>query len=272
MKVMTKTILASALLAALPIGNALACQTTAWNGGAAAGATAGGPADGVARYSGACALTSDADGSAFVTDNSPNGETDYRARFYVYTGTAGGNPVIFRATSADDGGGSTLVEVTYTGNAFNFSANGATGSAAGIQQNRWYSIEMYYDESTAFTASVQGNAAASPTNVTISGAPGAGTVGSARLGTVTAATNGNTMRFDEFESTRSTTTAIGRLCRADANGDNIRNSGDGLTIRNEFLQIGTASGQPDCNEDGIINSGDGLCVRNIFLAGQGACS
>ena len=78
--------------------------------------------------------------------------------------------------------------------------------------------------------------------------------------------------FDAFESTRSETAAIGRLCRGNANGDAQVDSGDGLAIRNEFLVGVLASGQPDCNEDGIVNSGDGLCVRQIFLGGSGACN
>ena len=154
---------------------------------------------------------------------------------------------------------------------FDFAANGATGSASGIADNKWYSIEFYYDESTAFTATVQGAAAAAPTAVTISGAPGAGTVGSARLGALTAATAADTMKFDEFESTRSTTTAIGRLCRGDSNGDAQIGVGDAISIGNEFA--GTlASGQPDCNEDGQVGVGDAICVGNRFAATGSSCS
>src|SRR5690606_24109310 len=95
MKAMTRNLLAGAVLAVLPMGGALACTTTAWNGGATT-ATAGDPTTGVARYSGECGLEVGASGG-HVTDNSPNAEAAYRARFYVYTGTASGNPVIFEA-------------------------------------------------------------------------------------------------------------------------------------------------------------------------------
>lgn len=273
MKALSRNILAGALLAALPMGGALACTTAAWNGGAS-NATAGEPGDGIARYSGSCGLEVAASGNGHVTDNSPANETDYRARFYVYTGTATGNPVIFQATDADDGAGTALVTVTYdTANSqFDFASGSATGSASGIQSNRWYGVEFYYDAGNAITASVWGAGNDAPSNVSFSGSVAAGNVNSARLGVLGAATAADTMKFDEFESTRSTTTPIGALCRSDANGDGSRNSGDGLAIRNEFLQIGLATGQPDCNEDGNINSGDGLCVRAIFLAGQGACS
>jgi hypothetical protein len=87
-------------------------------------------------------------------------------------------------------------------------------------------------------------------------------------GTATAATRA--IVTDAYESRRST--AIGRLCRGDANNDGSRNSGDGIVIRNEFLSATLAAGQPDANEDGAVNSTDGIVVRNIFLGGQGACS
>src|SRR5690606_29588190 len=146
MKALSRNVLAAALLAALPMGGALACTTAAWST-TVNGATAGDPTAGFARYSGSCSLEPVAAGGSYVVDNSPVNETDYRARFYVYTGNPSGSPVIFRATDADDAGGSTLIEVTYNnaGNSFDFSANGATGSFGGVADNRWYAIEMYYD-------------------------------------------------------------------------------------------------------------------------------
>ena len=270
MKAMTRNLLAGAVLAVLPMGGALACTTTAWNGGATT-ATAGDPSTGVARYSGECGLEVGATGG-HVTDNSPNAEANYRARFYVYTGTASGNPVIFEATASDGNAGTKLVQVTYdtTNNQFDFAANGASGSASGIQDNKWYSIEVYYQQSGPFSATVQGAASASPIPVTISGTSGAGTVGSARLGALTAATAADTMKFDEFESTRSTTTAIGRLCRGDSNGDSQIGVADAIGVANEF--IGTlASGQPDCNEDGTVGVADAICVANAFVATGSAC-
>jgi len=265
MKALTKSLLAGAVLAALPMASALACTTTAWNGGTTA-AAAGDPTTGVARYSGACGLEPTA-AVGHVTDNSPNGEADYRARFYVYTGTASGNPVIFEATATDGGAGAKLVQVTYdtANNQFDFSANGATGSASGIADNKWYSVEFYYDESAAFTATVQGAGAAAPIAVAIAGAPGAGTIQSARLGTITAATAAETMKFDEFESTRSTTTAIGRLCRGDATADNSINVFDTVAITRERVNGILATGQPDCNEDGNVNVFDTACAVSLRL-------
>ena len=262
MKVMTKTILASALLAALPVGNALACQTTAWNGGATNAATANGPATGDSRYAGACALEVAAAGNSYVTDNSPNGETDYRARFYVFTGTATGAPVIFRAGDADNGGAA-VVEITYdaANGQFDFASGAAAASANGIAPSKWYSIEFYYDAGTAITANVQGAGSATAIPVSFGTAPSAATIGSARLGAVTGGTALDTMRFDEFESTRSTTTAIGRLCRGDANNSGGISAIDRTSITQELaLPPVVAPGQPDCNEDGRVSAIDRTCV------------
>lgn len=271
MKALSRNLLAGALLAALPMGGALACTTTAWNGGAINGAIAGDPSADVARYSGECALQPVAAGGSYVVDNSPVNETDYRARFYVYTGSPTGSPVIFRATDADDAGGTALIDVTYNAGAgsFDFSANGATGSQGGIQANRWYGVEMYYDAGAAFSATVKGNAGAAQT-VAISGTPGAQTVNSAALGAVTAAAGSDTLKFDEFESTRSTTTSIGWLCRGDSNGDGAIGVADAIGVANEFGGS-LASGQPDCNEDGLVGVADAICIANAFTSTGAAC-
>lgn len=271
MKALSRNLLAGALLAALPMSGALACTTGAWNGGAINGAVAGDPDGGVARYSGECALEPVAAGASYVIDNSPANESNYRARFYVYTGNPSGSPVIFRATDADDAGGTARIEVTYdnAGNSFNFSANGATGSIGGIADNRWYGIELYYAAGSEFTASVKGNVGTAQ-NVVISGTPGAQTINSAALGAITAAGASDTMKFDEFESTRSTTTGIGFLCRGDANGTEPVNILDRTAVVNEILSTSRAPGQPDCTEDGAVNILDRTCIVNKILSG-GSC-
>lgn len=275
MKISTRTLLAAALLVALPTSGAMACTISNWNGtNTAAAANTGGPtnnpATSIARYSGVCGLA--VDSGKYVVDNTPGTEGTYRARFYVLTKATGGTVTIFRAGSGDNGA-SPVIEVDYTGSAFNFRSNGAAvgSGVAGIQANKWYSIEMLYVSGGNFTASVWGAGGTAEVG-NVSGAAGTGTVGSAVLGAVAGSTGSASLGFDAFESTRSETAAIGRLCRGNANGDAQVDSGDGLAIRNEFLVGVLASGQPDCNEDGIVNSGDGLCVRQIFLGGSGACN
>lgn len=271
MKISSRTLLAAALLVALPTSGAMACTITNWNGtGTAAAANTGGPAQSIARYSGVCALSVDT--GKYVVDNSPGTEGTYRARFYVLTKAVGGAVTIFKATSADNGGGTAVVEVDYTGSAFNFRQNGTTVGAgvSGIQANKWYSIEVFYKAGASFSASVWGAGGSAEIGNVSAASAGAGTVGSAVLG-VSSGTASTALGFDAFESTRSESTAIGRLCRSDANADGTRNSADALVIRNEFLNGVLGTGQPDCNEDGVINSGDGLCVRAIFLGGSGSC-
>ena len=289
MKISSRTLLAAALLTALPMGSALACTIGAWQGtNTATNANAKGPSPGTpafARYSGACSLEATSAGT-FVTDNSPGTEgagTPYRARFYVLT-PATGTAVVFGAYASDaagaSGGATPVVSVEFTGSAFRFAGSGVTGTPqiTGVVANRWYSVELSYQQSLAngLTATVQGNgAAALPA---LSNATGAGTVGSASLGLI----SGTATRvvLDAFVSTRATT-PIGRLCPGDANNSWVTSSGvtgrtvaDAVIIRNEVAINGTSAvaiGQPDVNESGGVTVGDAAIVRNLVATAQGAC-
>lgn len=274
MKALTQSVLAAAMLLALPFAAAEACTTGAWNGtnSAAAGVAAAGPASASPqrRYSGAC--SAQATSGEFVTDNTPGGigaggEATYRARFYVFTS---GNGKFFSATTGDNAGGTEVVGISFNGSAFTFA--GPTGidpipAAAG----KWYSVEFKHESGQPFTVAVQGNGAA--TAVTDTGVSASASVGSASLGFI--GSGSGSFIVDEFESTRSATAAIGRLCPGDtAIGatppDGIRDAVDGVRMRNEGLGVPTG-GQPDLNEDGVVDSVDGLLARNLFLSGNGAC-
>lgn len=272
MKISTRTLLAAALLVALPTSGAMACTISNWNGtNTAAAANTGGPAEGIARYSGVCGLA--VDSGKYVVDNTPGTEGTYRARFYVLT-KATGTVTIFKASASDNGGGASVIEVDYTGSAFNFRSNGAAvgSGVAGIQANKWYSIEMLYVSGGNFTASVWGAGGTAEVG-NVSGAAGTGTVGSAVLGAVAGSTGAASLGFDAFESTRSETTAIGRLCRGDANASGSRTVADAVIIRNEFAGAGAlATGQPDTNEDGAVSVADAVLVRNMFAGGLGDCT
>src|SRR5690606_37071250 len=124
---------AAALLVALPTSGAMACTITNWNGSnTAAAANTGGPtnnpATSIARYSGVCGLAVDT--GKYVVDNTPGTEGTYRARFYVLT-KATGTVTIFKASASDNGAGASVIEVDYTGSAFNFRQNG-TAVGAGV--------------------------------------------------------------------------------------------------------------------------------------------
>ncbi|MBB5207325.1 hypothetical protein [Chiayiivirga flava] len=256
------------------MSSAFACTTANWEsvengGGSVTGApTAGDPGDGVARYSGECGLAGAGGAANFVTNNAPDGESVYRARFYVHTGTTG-TTTVFQATDADDNGGAVVLGVDYDAAAgeFVFEQNGAAaGEVAGIVANKWYSIELAYEAGTSFSAEVAGNQTF--TGSIPAGAAGAGTIESHSLGVI--AGGAGTVRVDAFESTRSADTPIGRLCRGDVNGTEPINVFDRTAVTNEIVNGTLAAGQPDCTEDGAINVFDRTCVTNLILDG-GAC-
>lgn len=272
MKALTQSVLAAALLMALPFAAAEACTKNAWNGNTAAatGALASGPAapvvaQRIARYSEACALQTSA--GQFVIDNTPNAEGTYRAQFYVYTSGTG---KVFSATSANGGAGTEIVGVSFNGSAFTFS--GATGVAnVPAIGSRWYRVQVSHNTGGAFSAIVQGNGAAAPTTVT--GTSATGTVESAVLGLL-AGGAGATIS-DSFESTRSATTVIPALCRGNANiagaSANTRDINDVTAIIAEINRTAFSAGQPDFTEDGQVNINDVTGVIGVINSVSPGC-
>lgn len=246
------------------------CSIAAWSNAATTTATATSTAGG--RYSGACyAAVASAGANSFVVDNSPTNETSYRARAYGYTSDlAGAEADIFQAQNA---AGTNIIRVTYTaGTGFRFYVNGAaSGASLGTVPavaNRWYGFEVRWANNGTFTAIVRGAGVSAPVQITAPAfSNAADRIETARLGLLTTAGVTGGMRFDDFDSRR--TTDIGFILRGNANGDATVNIGDAIAIRNEVNSGGTAlaSGQADCNEDGTVNIGDAICVRNIVNAG-----
>ena len=247
---------------------AQACSIAAWSNAATTTATAALPA-GNGRYSGSCAAVVAAAGpNSFVVDNSPTAETSYRARFYAFTADLGGAEAdIFQAQNAAN---ANIIRVTYTaGTGFRFYVNGAAAGASlgtiPAVAGRWYGIEVRWANNGTFTAIARGNAQAAPAQPQIT-APAfsnaADRIETARLGilTTTGVTGG--MRFDDFDSRR--TTDIGFLPRGDANASGGVNIADAVAIRNETFAGGTlAPGPADCNENGTVNISDAVCIRNL---------
>jgi hypothetical protein len=281
-KILVKLIAASFALVGMDA--AMACSTAAWTNTGAGGGEVGNPTEGepddatpVRRYSGRCGLLSNTAAPSFVADVSPAAEPKYRARFYFYTGTTAGEAVVFRAADAGD---ASKIRVTYDGAAqqakFYVGADGtADGTVSNVVRNRWYAVELNFSNASPaelrYTVKGAGSDTPIANDVAATAAPaGTDVIDTAQLGFVApiSATTG-AITTDAFESRRNT--AIGFLCRGNANTDTARNSGDLVAIRNEFLGVALAAGQPDANEDGGVNSGDLVIVRNIFLAGQGAC-
>lgn len=282
-KTLVKLIAASFALAGFDA--AMACSTTAWANTGSGGGEVGNPTEGepddataVRRYSGRCGLLSNVAAPSFVTDVSPAAEPKYRARFYFYTGLTGGEAVVFRAADASD---VSKIRVSYDGTAdaakIYVGADGtADATVNGILGNRWYAVELNFSNASPAELRYTIKGAGSDTPVAAdavisTGISGTDVIDTAQLGYVAAVTApAGAITTDAFESRRNT--AIGFLCRGNANTDTTRNSGDLVAIRNEFLGAALAAGQPDANEDGNINSGDLVIVRNLFLTGAGACS
>lgn len=299
--------LAVAALAGMNVAMA-ACNTTQWGQGSPPnGATVGSPlADGpvnsdgnvalTARYSGKCALASNAAGK-YVQDGLPGTEPSYLSRFYVKPNTTG-EAVIFQAM-ADTSPDYAIFKITFdaTAGAFKFyGSNGAGGfgtpvsistvNGAAIVANRWYVVETDFKRNSGtnggtLAASVIGNrgngvavtgttastATLTAGNIVLANA--ADGVDYVQLGWISGGA-GTDVIVDAFESRRSTT--IGSLKRGDAQGNGTCSSGDITAVLLDVnaitaqQEVGLRTGQPDCNENGSVTSGDATCVALLVNA------
>lgn len=271
MKIKNLALATAALLGLVGAPATFACSIAAWNGTAGGTPVAGRPTDAtpVSRYSGQCGLRAAASGT-FVADNTPTAEAAFRARFYVYTGLTGGSAVVYRALNASS---VEQIGVTYnhgTPGTFSFAIPGVAAQTVPANANAWYSIELNWAAAGTLAATVRGAGGTTDATVNITGGTAGGAIDTAQLGWVSGSGTAGPRAIiaDAYESRRST--AIGRLCRGDANNDGTRNSGDILQARNEFLTRlqpapFLASGQPDASENGVVDSQDQLVIRNLFL-------
>ncbi len=261
-----KFLLGSAIAAALLFGAnvASACAISAWS--SATGITAadtGQPDAGFKRYSGKCGLrVSNATTPRFMEDITPSNEKAFQVRFYYFTGNTSGAADIFQARNT---GGTNIIRVQHDGTSLIFNVNGnGTAQTTAVNDNAYYSIELAWTAATVaapatgtMTGRVRGAGSLVPFNINFTGlSNSADGIDTARIGliagtpTVTAP-----VFFDEYDSRR--TTAPGRLCRGDANGDGNLNVFDiGAMVPEIQAPLNPAvvtSGQPDANEDGTIN-------------------
>jgi hypothetical protein len=285
-------------LSLAPVAFSQTCSTGQWGqgGNPTVGATIGSPVAGgprgaaIARYQGRCALSGGTAvaGGRYVQDSSPAGEPTFRARFYFYS-SATGSTVIYRAGNA----AASLTDMN-TGqirvvqNGTTLTVSGPTGSGTAfstpVVANRWYAVELGYNNTagvlgtgagavpaSTMSVSVRGNAVNAPVtgSVTLPAPSVANNIDFAQLGNLSG-TGG--VITDSYESRR--TTPIGFLCRGDANSDNNRNILDIVAIANEnnsTTATSLAAGQPDANEDGFINILDIVAVAGIANSVSPAC-
>jgi len=263
-----KTLLGAAIFSAVAFTGANACSISAWSAVDSLGVVAAdsGEAPAFPRYSGRCSLRVVGAATAkYVQDNTPTNATSYKARAYVLpTGVdtgAGGFVYLAR-----DGAGANLIRIALTGGNLQTTV---TGSAAAIPSipvtsGRYYSIEIEWAQGAAapFSIKVQGAGDAAPTTQTTTTNNPTGVLKDVRLGL--SAGSAGTAFFDEYDSRR--TTAPGRLCRGDANGNNLIQGNDRVIISNEIAGTALALGQPDANENGLVQGNDRVVVSNLILA------
>jgi hypothetical protein len=261
-------------------GGVAPCSLSAWaNTGAGGGAVgtpvSGTPADvpSVPRYSDQCALLATS-GPSFVRDMSPFEEPNYVARIHVYTGLASGEVVFLHAA---DAAANSKIRVSYQPGATAFriytgADTTADATIAGVQSNRWYSIEIDFSNASPaeLRYTIRGAGAATPLAndfVITSGISGTDVIDHVEVGwvsTLSAATGA--IVVDEFYSARSG--AIPAICRGDADRSETLEVRDTVKISRELAGAALAPGMPDCDENGAVNAIDRVCARVRILADQ----
>ena len=263
MKIATRLLSSAVLLiGAFFVSSTLACTTSAWTS-AAPGSTPDDPTNGVPRVSGLCGL--EVTGTGHVVDNSPADETTFIARFYVFPKMLpAGSHELFVAFSDQTDATSDVVVITYDAGDITIDATAVGGTTAtfAADTTHWNLIEFLWTSGGQGSLWVNSDAATDAADATFDS--GTGSVDQVRLGAVSTI-GADIAYFDDYESHRSL--AVGALLTGDGNNDGSVNSGDIISIINEFFQNGLAEGTPDCNLDGNVNSGDIICIINTFFAG-----
>lgn len=263
-----------ALLAGSP--ELRACNLSQWTSATASNPlvslTAIEPDGTVSRYAGRCAMAARAPAN-YVTDASPLNESAFRARFYLMSkrlapnSVPTGTSILFRARNA---AGADMITVRFnnsgTDGRFEFATSGGVfASSAVVALDRWYAVELNWAAGAAMTATVQGAGGAALAPVVTTTSVASDRIDAVSLGWISGGSADAIVLVDAYESRRAT--QIGRICRGDADGSNVRDAADPSSIANEFVGVGLAPLQPDCNEDGRVDAADAICTRNLAAAG-----
>lgn len=252
--------LAGAVLLAATV-QAQDCTVSPWS--SSVGLTdsdVGTPNEGMARFSGFCGLSVPVDGTArYLTDDTPFGESAYRARFYARVSGTDSPIMIF---SADDGidpvmsvwanrpdPGWWQLRVTNAG-------GGIETLSISAPNEVWHYVSVVWEASSfaAIEFAVDFPIPAT-TEIDTSGL----TVDEVQLGNIAASDSGGTIGFDSFASRRISNLDL--LPAGDADGDGIYTGADQIAIYKERLDNQLASGQPDCDGDGDVDQQDSDCLR-----------
>ena len=245
---------------ALFCNSTFACSTDAW-ASVAVGSTAGDPNVSIARVAGKCGLKVTASG--LVTDNTPDGETTFIARFYFYGKNIGaGTHTIFGAYTGDNASGE-VFKINYDGANIIVDATSAGGNSQSVaaNPNLWNLVEVSWSSGASGSLWINADATTAPASASFT--PGTGSIGSASLGAISAI-GADTALFDDYVSHRSL--PVGPVLLGDANGNGSINIADVIAIANEYKQLNPllASGAPDCNLSGGVNIADVICTASKF--------
>jgi hypothetical protein len=259
-------------LALLVPVSGFACSMAQWDANSGA-VIVGNPdsAPAVPRVSEFCGLQVTAPNTGHVQDNSPDGHTQFIARFYVRPNLAGSGAADLFVAYSDEAGASPLVKVSYDGANLDFHAAAGVLATAPAAPNLWHLVEIEYNSTGTTHFWVDANAATDPQTGQYASATGA--VSSVRLGLP----NGGTgftgpAQFDAYES--HSTTPVGTLVIGDANKSGGITPTDLTRVKNEILKNSPtpadettwlSPGQPDCNRTGSVTPTDLTCIKNIIL-------
>lgn len=254
-----KTVAAQTAAAACLLGlmmaaqSAMACTVGNWSTNSG-NVDAGGPDTSLARYSGLCAMGAPDTAVAWVQDNSPGGINRIRARFYVLNELdSGQSAVVYRGFSDTSGGGPLFTVRLATDGTVRLIDNATATEVQQTASTNWVSVEIdWSQDSVNGTISLSVNGQAPVVNDLLSNT--GSSLQAVRLGNLLGAAG--SLNFDAYESRR--TTAIGRLCVGDGNGDGSIGFPDVTEVFNEVSSAGVelSAGQPDVDENGSVGFPD----------------
>lgn len=250
----------------LPISG-FACSMSQWDTSTGVGAViVGSPktVPAVPRFSESCGLQVTAPNFGYVQDNSPDGHTQFIARFYVRPNLTGSGQVELFAAYGDEAGGSPKIKVSYDGTNIEFHADGGPVASKSVAaaKDLWHLVEIEYNSpgNTRYWVNADSSGAESGSYTSASGS-----ISSVRLGLLPdtlAGFTGGSAQFDAYES--HSTTPVGSLLVGDSNGDTNLGIADLVTVGIELNAGPLAGGQPDCNRDGAMGIADLVCIGIIL--------
>lgn len=207
------------------------------------GVVAATPLVGVPRVHGLCAM--EVTGSGWVITDAPIADQKVLGRFYFYS--TDGTYKIFKASDETE----EIFSIWYDNG--NITLDTASVSA---KLNAWNEVQFIWESDNEGSLWVEDG-------IVSTFQSGTGAIEFFSMGVIDSNIGSAEVYFDSIELHRST--VVSSLLIGDANADENVNSGDIISIVNEFFGAGLSVGTPDCNLDGNVNSGDIICVVNKFF-------